>query len=205
MANAKESSPARISAVPNPVRPPNPRELAQLWEWLKRQGHDESYGLDESTWFKAFWIAVFDNYITGCTGYCGKVLYLVWDCSPDFCDIFTWHDEELVHVSTLGDCPNEPFSPVTHRNMAATDRPTSENKTVSCFQCTRPEIENNGRCRFCNLAEPALEAFWEVIVQHFPHAKYGDLSPERTIHLCDAAATAIEEWISNNVLPQDGE
>lgn len=104
MENAHEPSPATSPIVPNAVRSPNPAELAQLWKWLTEEGHVESYMLDESTWVQAFWIAVFDDYVTGCPGYVGKVLYLVWDGSPDFCDVFTWRGEELVHESTHCDC-----------------------------------------------------------------------------------------------------
>ena len=75
----------------------------------------------------------------------------------------------------------------------------------TCFRCadnptTGGEGPNSGLCRYCILAEAALDAFWQVIVQHFPTAKYGDLSVERTLGLHDAAVTAIREWISNNVL-----
>jgi hypothetical protein len=55
------------------------------------------------------------------------------------------------------------------------------------------------------LADEALDAFWEVIVRHFPQAEFGDLSPEPTIGLHQAAIDAIEEWIQNNVLPQEGD
>jgi hypothetical protein len=50
-----------------------------------------------------------------------------------------------------------------------------------------------------SLTERALEAFWEVIVRHYTQARTGDLSPARTIALEYAAATAIQEWIANNV------
>jgi len=55
------------------------------------------------------------------------------------------------------------------------------------------ETENRG------LADKALDAFWDVIVQKFPEAKHGDLSPLATHHLTMAAETAIDEWIKNNV------
>jgi hypothetical protein len=50
-----------------------------------------------------------------------------------------------------------------------------------------------------SLTEQALEAFWEVIVRHYPQARTGDLSPERTIALDLAAEAAIQEWVRNNV------
>lgn len=51
------------------------------------------------------------------------------------------------------------------------------------------------------LAQKAQDAFWAVIVRQFPQARYGDLSPERTIAFNQAAETAIKEWIRNNVIP----
>ena len=53
--------------------------------------------------------------------------------------------------------------------------------------------------------EKAQDAFWEVVVEGFPSAKSGDLSPERSSVLDDAARAAIEEWVNNNVpRPQSG-
>ena len=71
-----------------------------------------------------------------------------------------------------------------------------------CHQCPRPAEPGNCRCRYCILEVEASEAFWDVIARHYPEAKYGDLSPERTIRQRVANVDAIEEWISNNVLPQ---
>ncbi len=72
-----------------------------------------------------------------------------------------------------------------------------------CFQCHRPAETGDGRCKCCNLEAEASEAFWAVIVRHFPEARSGDLSVERTVRLRMAGADAVEEWIRNNVLPQD--
>jgi hypothetical protein len=49
------------------------------------------------------------------------------------------------------------------------------------------------------IADEALEAFWQVVVQHFPQAVSGDLSPWATIKLQVAAEEALGEWIDNNV------
>ena len=75
----------------------------------------------------------------------------------------------------------------------------------SCFQCHRPAAPGDGRCRYCILEVEASEAFWAVIVRHFPEAKYGDLSPWRTIRQVTANVDAIEEWVRNNATPQDGD
>lgn len=49
------------------------------------------------------------------------------------------------------------------------------------------------------LADEALDAFWQVIVRHYPQAKTGDLSPLLTIQLQVAAENAIDEWVWANV------
>ena len=87
--------------------------------------------------------------------------------------------------------------------------PAHINRTDRCCRECRenPALAENesdsGICRFCLLAHKALDAFWQVIVRHFPEAKFGDLSPERTIGLHYAASIAIREWIGNNAEPQD--
>jgi hypothetical protein len=50
-----------------------------------------------------------------------------------------------------------------------------------------------------SVTDEALEAFWQVLVQRFPQAESGDLSPWATITLSTAAENAIGEWIDNNV------
>ncbi len=55
------------------------------------------------------------------------------------------------------------------------------------------------------LANEALNAFWQVIVTHFPQATTGDLSPLATFHLDQAAEAAIKEWIANNVTTQESD
>jgi hypothetical protein len=50
-----------------------------------------------------------------------------------------------------------------------------------------------------SLAGKALDAFWQVIVAHYPQADTGDLSPLTTLRLDEAAEAAIREWIYANV------
>jgi hypothetical protein len=54
-----------------------------------------------------------------------------------------------------------------------------------------------------SLAYEALDAFGEVIAKRFPQALSGDLSPQRTFALHEAAMDAIAEWIENNVPESD--
>jgi hypothetical protein len=53
------------------------------------------------------------------------------------------------------------------------------------------------------ITDKALDAFWAVIVEEFPTATTGDLSPLATFHLSQAAEAAVREWIANNVKTQE--
>ncbi len=49
------------------------------------------------------------------------------------------------------------------------------------------------------VADKALHVFWNLVADEFPQAMGGDLSPERSIALSEAAESAVAEWINNNV------
>ena len=53
-----------------------------------------------------------------------------------------------------------------------------------------------------NSTDEALDAFWAVIVNRYPQAVTGDLSPGATIALQMAAEDAVYEWIVSNVPKQ---
>jgi len=55
------------------------------------------------------------------------------------------------------------------------------------------------------MVDEVMDSFGEVLVQHFPHACSGDLSPDRTIRLVHAIDEAIVEWIDNNVTEETHE
>jgi len=55
------------------------------------------------------------------------------------------------------------------------------------------------------ITNEALDAFWQVILRHFPQATTGDLSPLATFQLDQAAEVAVREWIANNVTTQETE
>jgi hypothetical protein len=75
--------------------------------------------------------------------------------------------------------------PTNERNQPATTEKTDEH--------------DHRKQLLGSVTEEALEAFWEVLVQRFPQAESGDLSPWATITLSTAAENAIGEWIDNNV------
>lgn len=55
------------------------------------------------------------------------------------------------------------------------------------------------------LTNEALDAFWQVIVKHFPRSTTGDLSPLATFQLDQAAECAVREWIANNATTQESD
>ena len=92
MAKAKTTSPADEFTP----RPPNVAEKRELLAWLKEQygGEDQTDLVQRSR------IAVFDDYVTDCPGYGGKVMYVIWPASPSMCSVFLWPDEKMEHSCT---------------------------------------------------------------------------------------------------------
>ena len=84
-------------------RKPNENELNQLREYLAVEmgcWHNET---DEETeningLLENAAIAVFDDYITDCPGYVGKVIMVVWPGAPEMYEVFIVENEEFVHL-----------------------------------------------------------------------------------------------------------
>jgi len=77
-------------------RSPNDEELKQLAGWLQSLGaYDEEFATITAS---TAYVAVFDHYQTGCPGYCGKLLAVVWDGSPSTYDVFVWSNGNIEHV-----------------------------------------------------------------------------------------------------------
>ncbi|MEK6262939.1 MAG: hypothetical protein AABP62_30435 [Planctomycetota bacterium] len=74
-------------------RSPNSSEIKQLASWLQKQGYDAN---DAALTARAAYVAVYDNYVTCCPGYCGKLISVVWDGSPDCFDVFTWCEGKML-------------------------------------------------------------------------------------------------------------
>jgi hypothetical protein len=62
-----------------------------------------------------------------------------------------------------------------------------------------PPATPNDKPDLRHVVEEALDAFWDVVAENYPLAEAGDLSPLSTVNLDDAAMTAAEEWVRNNV------
>lgn len=58
--------------------------------------------------------------------------------------------------------------------------------------------EDINKMRVNKALDKATNAFWAVIAKEFREAKSGDLSPQATIKLENAARSAVEEWLRNN-------
>jgi hypothetical protein len=92
------------------------------------------------------------------------------------------YDAEMTEDDILNDF-NHPSS--NERNQTMTE--------------SKPDPREAQRTLLRSLADEAQEAFWQVIVQRYPEATTGDLSPLTTVRLQDAAENAIGEWIHANV------
>ncbi len=72
-------------------RAPNAEELRQLTGWLASEGY-----IDETV--NCAYVAVHEHYVSGCPGYAGKVMSVVWDVSPSFFDVFIWEKGRIAPV-----------------------------------------------------------------------------------------------------------
>jgi hypothetical protein len=78
------------------LRRPNACELQQLANWLQSLGaYDEATATMTA---ENAYIAVYDEYCTGCPGYFGKLMSVVWDGSPSTYDVFIWSDDKMEQV-----------------------------------------------------------------------------------------------------------
>lgn len=70
-------------------------EINQLADWLHEQGHDDDVAKEIA---HAAYVAVYDNYITDCPGYRGKLMSVVWSGSPDCFDVFIWEGRKMIWI-----------------------------------------------------------------------------------------------------------
>jgi len=68
-------------------REPNHEEKRELYEFIIREAGGNA---DAGLVVIDACIAVFDNYITDCPGYTGKVMIVVWPGGPDLTETYTW-------------------------------------------------------------------------------------------------------------------
>jgi hypothetical protein len=187
MENVNETSPAATQP-----RSPNDEELQLLAGWLLGQGfidQEDAIGTARSAY-----VAVYDAYCTGCPGYAGKLMSVVWDGAPSFFDVFIWNNGKMERSGRDYDqhecclCGSTDGTLCRHcwRTHGTATRPKPN-----------PDLES--------LVREADDAFWAVIARRFPAAISGDLSPERTVALSTAAEQAVSEWIENNVNTQHGD
>jgi hypothetical protein len=104
---------ASPSPAPKTVRLPTPAERQGLASWLVLLGYDPE---DAALTAESAFAAVHDDYATGCPGYVGKVMSVVWDGGPSAYDVFTWEDGAMVHVEK-----DHPTASTAARLLAALD------------------------------------------------------------------------------------
>ena len=119
-----------------------------------------------------------------------------------------WKDLRDQCDAALGkaDTPQDAPSPHSPRTEMANKETAPEEKT--CRQCGHtPTLGGKrldpGECNVCVVVEETLEAYGDVLVKHFPEAKYGDQSPLVLHALQEALASAAAEWIDNNFPQED--
>ena len=83
----------KANGTPLKPRPPTHEELDELRGYIRKQG-----GMPEDEMelmLGGSCVAVFDDYITDCPGYAGKVMTAVWSGSPTFFETFIWNDGKM--------------------------------------------------------------------------------------------------------------
>lgn len=83
-------------------RQPTNLEKSELAFWTAEEmgGFEANDHLDQAkAWVDGAAIAVFDDYISDCPGYCGKVMTVIWPAGPSLYETFIWRQEELVRLN----------------------------------------------------------------------------------------------------------
>jgi|GEM_PF-6943909 len=101
-------------------------------------------------------------------------------------------------------------SPYTHSPLIEMANNETSSADEKCQQCQHTKSLGNKRlkpdeCNVCIVVEETLEAYGDILVKHFPEAKYGDQSPLVWGALLMALESAAAEWISNNFPEEDDE
>ena len=73
-------------------RKPTSEEKQELADWMSKN-HCET--ADITITFEASAIAVFDDYLTICPGYWGKIMMVVHAHMPSLFDVFTWENGQI--------------------------------------------------------------------------------------------------------------
>jgi hypothetical protein len=111
---AHVSNPSRLSARKDTRQPRKPSrvELQQLAQFIGQRfgfADDPVENEKEAAWLvEMAYIAVFDDYVTGCPGYAGTVMTVVWDGSPTQYEVYIWSNSgEIAKVRTELNKPYE--------------------------------------------------------------------------------------------------
>jgi len=80
----------------NKPRLPNKEEIEELVHYVAESmgGFEANNNLEQAQGFvEQAYIAVFDNYVTDCVGYAGKVMGVIWASAPNMYEVFTFSKE----------------------------------------------------------------------------------------------------------------
>ena len=88
------------------------------------------------------------------------------------------------------------------------DHSATSSAEEKCWQCGRNKSLGGktlkaGECNVCIVVNETIDAYGEVLMKHFPEAKYGDQSPLRWGAVLNALEAAAAEWIENNFPEQE--
>jgi hypothetical protein len=79
-------------------RKPIQQEICQLASYLHNKG---GYGKDfeeAKAKVEETCVAVFDDYVTDCPGYAGKLMMVVWGAGPELYEVFVWRGGEITRI-----------------------------------------------------------------------------------------------------------
>jgi hypothetical protein len=74
-------------------RLPTQKEKEQLMECVTQNFYQRPSSADfqqQTDFVEQASIAVFDDYVTDCPGYAGKIMMVVWSGAPETNDVFIW-------------------------------------------------------------------------------------------------------------------
>ena len=82
-----------MSCFNNTPRKPTPEEKAELAALNAQQNSTENSSEQSEIWTSIVdyaYIAVFDDYVTGCPGWAGKLMVVIFDGSPCEYQVYLW-------------------------------------------------------------------------------------------------------------------
>jgi hypothetical protein len=80
-------------------RKPTREEAHQLAGYVHHKCGCTETPEEAELWTKETCIAVFDDYVSDCPGYAGKLMMVVWGAGPRSYQVYIWRYGKLTHVN----------------------------------------------------------------------------------------------------------